>query len=78
MKILSFTKEAEDTEQMFVTEINHKGITYVLASYVYNGDLAENETNPSYWNTDIFQEIPENEQQKIKDLVNENLLKNYH
>ena len=78
MKITSFTKEREETEEMFVTQIEYNGKDYSLASYVYNGELAEDETNPSFWNTDEFNELKEGEQQEIKKLVNKNLLMNYH
>ena len=74
IEIKSFFKQSEDIEEMYVTQLDFKGNSYTLASYVYNGELAKDETNPSFWNTDEFNELEENIQQKIRDLVNKNLL----
>lgn len=77
MKILSFTKERKEIEEMFVTQIEYNGKDYTLASYVYNGELAEDETAPSFWNVDEFNELDEKIRKQITDLINKNLLKEY-
>jgi len=75
MEITSFIKERKEIEEMFVTEIEHNGNDYTLASYVYNGELAESETGPSFWNADEFRELKLSDQQKIKTMVNEHLIR---
>jgi len=74
MEIISQFKEYEHLEEMYVTDVKvNENLTIRMASYIYDGKLAKDETNPSAWNSDKFDALPETTQKEIRKVVNDSL-----
>lgn len=76
MKIIDSFEQYQIIKTMQVTEVEvNQKLTITMASYIYDGQLVEDETGPSFWNSNEFNNLDSETQLKIIQLVNNHIKK---
>ena len=74
MKILSSQVDSIKVEKNCSAVVRtDKGVEITMYGEIMNGKIDESMTGPSYWNSDIFHNLTDQEQEEIKKEVNKEL-----